>query len=290
MSFNFSPYIRLGMYHTWLSDYYLDRSIFDFELIFIDKGKMKIEIDGNILIVSEGDFILIPPNVHHKISWYEENCCQPHVHFDFVKDALSETVPISFKTRENMSDVELTYFRENFLKKNNINVPYVVHPKNISFVRDTMLDLIDAFTFLDPMKELRMEGDLKTLISIFISESLEYNLDSENMDTITLLVRYMTENLKENLTLNDFELKTNLTSWTLNNLFRKVYNTTPKKYYDGLRIVYVKNLLRNSFKSIKEISEIIHFNYPQTFSRCFYNLYIRYPTEYKKAKSKKVTK
>ena len=74
MSFNFSPYIRLAMYHTWLSDYYLDRSIFDFELIFIDKGKMKIEIDGNILIVSEGDFILIPPNVHHKISWYEENC------------------------------------------------------------------------------------------------------------------------------------------------------------------------------------------------------------------------
>ena len=290
MSFNFSPYIRLAMYHTWLSDYYLDRSIFDFELIFIDKGKMKIEIDGNTLIVSEGDFILIPPNVHHKISWYEENCCQPHVHFDFVKDALSETVPISFKTRENMSDVELTYFRENFLKKNNINVPYVVHPKNISFVRDTMLDLIDAFTFLDPMKELRMEGDLKTLISIFISESLEYNLDSENMDTITLLVRYRTENLKENLTLNDFELKTNLTSWTLNNLFRKVYNTTPKKYYDGLRIVYVKNLLRNSFKSIKEISEMMHFNEPQTFSRWFYNLDGRYPTEYKKAKSKKVMK
>ena len=127
MSFNFSPYIRLAMYHTWLSDYYLDRSIFDFELIFIDKGKMKIEIDGNTLIVSEGDFILIPPNVHHKISWYEENCCQPHVHFDFVKDALSETVPISFKTRENMSDVELTYFRENFLKKNNISFKLFLH-------------------------------------------------------------------------------------------------------------------------------------------------------------------
>ena len=43
-----------------------------------------------------------------------------------------------------------------------------------------------------------MEGDLKTLISIFISESLEYNQDAENMDTIALLVRYMTENLKEN--------------------------------------------------------------------------------------------
>ena len=75
---------------------------------------------------------------------------------------------------------------------------YVVHPKNISFVRDTMLDLTDVFTFLDPMKDLWMEGDLKTLISIFISESLEYNQNAENMDTIALLVRYMTENLKEN--------------------------------------------------------------------------------------------
>lgn len=287
MNFNFSPYIRLAMYHTRLSDYYLDRSIFDFELIFIDKGKMKIEIEGKSIIVTEGDFILIPPNVHHKITRYEQNCCQPHVHFDFNKDELSETVPISFKIRENMSDVELTYFRENFLLKNNIHVPYVVHPKNISFVRDTMLDLIDAFTFLDPMKDLRMEGDIKTLISIFISESLEYNQDAENMDTITLLVRYMTENLKENLTLNDFELKANLTSWTLNNLFKKVYNTTPKKYYDSLRLVYVKNLLRNSFKSIKEISEMMNFNEPQTFSRRFYNLDGRYPTEYKKAKRNK---
>ena len=36
----FHPYIRLAMYHTWLYDYVADRSIYDNEIIYIDKGKL----------------------------------------------------------------------------------------------------------------------------------------------------------------------------------------------------------------------------------------------------------
>lgn len=286
ISLSFKPYIRLAMYHTWLPDYVVDRVIFDFEFIFIDKGKMKIDFDDKSIIVEEGDMVLIPPNVHHHISFYQTPCCQPHVHFDFNKDELSPTIPVSMKNKDEMSELELTYFRKNYLVDNNWNLPYVVHSSNPTLMRSLILHLINEYTFDDPLKELHMEGALKLLMSSFISDSLGYKEDNEMIDTVSLLVRYMTENLRNNLSLRDFELKSNLSSWSLNNLFKQSFNTTPKKYYDHLRLRYAKDLIRNSFKSIKEISILLGFDEPQTFSRWFYNLDGKYPTQYKNENKK----
>lgn len=283
---NFKPYIRLAMYHTWLPDYYADREIFDFEFIFIDKGKMRIGFDDETYIVEEGDMVLIPPNLHHKISYYETNCCQPHIHFDFNEDELSKQIPVSMKNRSEMSELELSYFRENFLVKNGLNLPLVVKSSNPSLVRSLVLHLINEYTYDDPLKKLGMEGTLKLLISLYISDSFGYVEENEKFDNVSLLVRYMTENLGNNLSLRDFELKSNLSSWSLNNLFKRAFNTTPKKYYDRLRLRYAKDLIRNSFKSIKEISILLGFDEPQTFSRWFYSLDGRYPTQYKNEKNK----
>ena len=203
--------------------------------------------------------------------------------FDFNKDELSSIIPVSMKRREDMREIELTYFREDFLKLHHIDLPRVIHLKNPSRVRDLILRLIDVYTFDSEIKEFYMEGLLKVLLATIIEEHLGYHEEDQKSDTLSLLVRYMAENLQTNLTLRDFELKTNLTGWTLNELFRKTYKTTPKKYYDRLRLGYAKNLIRYSFKSIKEISELLNFNAPQTFSRWFYKLDGRYPTEYKKS-------
>ena len=287
MNLDFKPYIRLAMYHTWLPEYLVDRSIYDFEIIFIDKGCMSIEIEGERYIVEEGDMVLIPPDVHHKITWYKTDCCQPHIHFDFNVDEKSTSIPVSFKRKEEMSELELTYFRENYLEKNGFHLPYVVHASNTSLIRSLILHVIDEFTYDDPLKSLHMEGALKLLISSFISDAIGYKGDAEDFDMVSLIVRYMSENLTANLSLRDFELKSNLSSWQLNNLFKKAFNTTPKKYYDKLRIKYAKNLIRNSFKSVKEISDLLGFDKPQTFSRWFHSLDGRYPTQYKNEKTKK---
>lgn len=286
INLDFKPYIRLAMYHTWLPEYIVDRHIYDFEFIFIDKGKMKIDFDDKSYIVEEGDMVLIPPKVHHHISFYQTPCCQPHIHFDFNEDELSPTIPVSMKNIDEMSSLELTYFRNDFLKQNNLNLPLVVKASNPSLIRQLILHLINEYTFNDPAKKLHMEGTLKILISSFISDAMGYNEDNEMLDNVSLLVRYMTENLRNNLTLRDFELKSNLSSWSLNNLFKESFNTTPKKYYDHLRLRYAKDLIKNSFKSIKEISVLLGFDEPQTFSRWFYKLDGRYPTQYKNEKRK----
>ena len=105
----FHPYIRLAMYHTWLYDYVADRSIYDNEIIYIDKGKLSLFIDGKTYILKEGDVAIIPPNVYHKITWYEENCCQPHVHFDFDKDEFSSIIPVSMHNTALLFDLPIFF-------------------------------------------------------------------------------------------------------------------------------------------------------------------------------------
>lgn len=95
-----------------------------------------------------------------------------------------------------------------------------------------------------------MEGDLKTLISIFISESLEYNQDAENMDTIALLVRYMTENLKENYDL--------------------IKNKQPFKIYFGIRPEDIHHHVDNNKDYQKSKDYILNINFSELLGNEFY--------------------
>lgn len=286
---DFHPYIRLAMYHTWLRDYYLERSIFDFEIIFIDSGELKLFIDDTTYICKEGDVCFIPPDTYHRISWHNVNCNQPHIHFDFEKDEISKVVPVSKKSKMLMNSVELTYFRKDYLKERGIHLPYVYKTKYPDRIRSLIFEIISRFTYQNknPYSSLAMEGLLKTLISIILMENSGYTLDDDKTDILSLMTKFLAENLCTNISLRDLELKFNVTSWSINKIFKDAYDITPRRYYDNLRISYAKNLIVHSFKSIKEIAFSMGFDEPQTFSRWFKNLTGLYPTEYKNKKINK---
>ena len=285
---DFKPYIRLAIYHTWIRDYFLDRSIYDFEIIYIDGGQLALTIDNKTLIAKEGDVVIIPPNTPHIISWAGCDCNQPHVHFDFQKDELSELIPVSKKPKSEMNSEELKFFRNNYLKDNGIDIPYVYTTKYRERVRSLILDIINkhTFKFKNPMANLAMEGALKSLLSIIIMENMGYSEDEEKTDTLSLAVRFMSENIHSNMTLEDLESQLKITSWTINKMFKEAYGVSPKKYYDSLRLRYAKNLLRHSFKSVKEISYLMGYKDAQTFSRWFKHLSGYYPTQYKQRVTK----
>lgn len=286
MKLDFKPYVRLALYHTWLYGYVADRSIFDSEFIFIDKGTMKLEIHGEKYILKEGDVVYIPPNVHHKITWYKENCNQPHFHFDFFEDDLSKQISVSMKRKEDMSEEEKTHFREDYFKKNNIYIPTITHTKNPNTYRELIFKIISKYSSKDPLKELALEGLVKEFIAAIISENMNFQ-ENELAGTLETIKFYMIENVRSNLTLLDMELRSGVTSWTLNHLFNEETGMSPKKYYDSLRVHYVKNLLLHSTISIKEIASLMNFDTPQTLSRWFHRLTKRYPSEYRRVKKAK---
>ena len=101
---NISPYVRLcreSLIHGPILIH--ERVIYDYELIFLEKGIMTICYDGQTYHCAEGDVILLRPGHSHTISMDTPLVSQPHVHFDPLYDRCRETVPISFSPLSAMT-------------------------------------------------------------------------------------------------------------------------------------------------------------------------------------------
>lgn len=278
------PYVRFSMHHTWLENYYINRSIWDHEFIFIESGSLKITIDGEQYVAKENDLVIIPPDTPHIIEWNGENCNQPHVHFDFYYEDDSEEVGVSMVKKEDMTEKELTYFRKNFYRENGIDIPYIISLNNPINVKNKLYTIIEEFKLKNEYRDLYLEGAMTELIGIVLRENSSQQLNTETAMQLNSLIIYMNEKVDDNLTLDELASFAHLSKWSLINIFNKYYEVSPIKYYNNLRYMRAKDLLQFSFLTIKEISTKMHFNDPQTFSRWFKNIDGNYPIFYRKRK------
>ena len=281
---NIEPYVRFCMHHVWIENYYLNRDIWDHEIIFIEKVSLKFTIEGKVYIAKQNDLVLLRPGVHHIIEYNGEPCSQPHVHFDFYERDDSSLVTVSRVERSQMTKEELSYFREDFYKTNNINMPYIIHLKNPIEIKDLLFKIIDEFTYKNAYSSLVLKGLMIELIAAVLREN-DQNNNSDLMTTrINELIVYMNANVDNNLSLDNLSDKMEVSKWKLIKKFNEYYHTTPINYYNKLRHLRAKDLLLNSFIPINKIAEMMNFDEPQTFSRWFKNVDGNYPSYYRKRK------
>lgn len=276
------PYVRFSMHHVWIEGYYLNRDIWDHEIIFIEKGSLKFTIEGKQYIARQNDIVLLRPNVHHIIEYNGEICNQPHVHFDFYEMPDSEMVTVSRVQKSQMTKEELGYFREDFYKANNINMPYIIHPNNPIEIKDLIYKIIDEFTYKNSFSSLILKGLMYELIALVLRENEQINNLDLMISRLNELISYMNASVDNNLTLDNLSEKMGVSKWKLIRKFDEYYHTTPINYYNKLRHLRAKDLLINSFIPINKIAEMMNFDEPQTFSRWFKNLDGNYPSHYRK--------
>ncbi len=125
-------------------------------------------------------------------------------------------------------------------------------------------------------------------------EILEDILDTKLMNTNESLDIYALRNaisyLEHNYFKNDINIDylANLCNYTTAhfiNLFKKVYNTTPKNYIIDLRMHKAMNLLIYTPYSIQEISDITGYSNPVYFSAAFKSFVGCSPLDYRKKNS-----
>lgn len=256
---NIEPYVRFAMHHVWIEGYYLNREIWDHEIIFIEQGSLKFTIEGNTYIAKQNDCVILRPNIHHIIEWNGETCSQPHVHFDFYNHTDKEMVKVSKIRKTQMNKEELTWFREDFFKKNNIDMPCVIHLKNPIEVKNILYKIIEEFTYKNKYSDILLSGLMRELIGIVLRESEASNPEYKKSNQLNELISYMNANVDNNLTLTDFSDKMHISGWKLIQLFNEFYHTTPIKHYNQLKYLRAKDLLENSVIPINEIAKRMPF-------------------------------
>lgn len=113
---------------------------------------------------------------------------------------------------------------------------------------------------------------------------------SEELDKTVLIseiVTYISDHLKENLTLDTISEEVGYSKYYLCRMFKKYTNTTIIQYINMKRIDFTKYLLTNTTKSLQEISQQAGFNNYSCFYKTFFATTGQSPKDYRKESGKK---
>jgi hypothetical protein len=80
------------------------RIIFDYELLYLEKGELAVEIGDKAYRMLPGDIILFRPGKEHGfVSVGAGEVWMPHIHFDALYYDDFENVKVNFKTLDKCS-------------------------------------------------------------------------------------------------------------------------------------------------------------------------------------------
>lgn len=268
----FNPYVRLAMHDKIDTKWILSRSIWDYEIIYIEKGEMNIFTNNVNHVAKQGDIVFLKPYKSHILTNKTSTLIQPHVHFDLFKDEYSSLIPVSLKRRSKMSEEERKWFRKDDLKSLNLDLPVVMHLPNHVAIKNLLFKIIDEYRMKLPNYENYLSSLMSVLLmSIIRSYSfIKLDLRKENIYAFENVQRYILDNIERNITVEELADLTYLSKFHFIRVFTKQFGCTPHQYITQLRVERAKEaLLYSKSLSISEISSRLNFDSPQTFSLWF---------------------
>lgn len=271
-----NPYIRVAIHSVLPAMYTIkSRTLFDYELVYIENGTLSFTYDGKIHECNEGQFILIRPGISHEFKTSKTPLSQPHIHFDLVYTSESKNIPISYKDINELTPAEKCLIAKDLFKK---------YPKTpfVSFSdKEKVLDLF--FKTIDSDNKLSQKAFLTEIISILISDNFPdcFSYSSEyDYDIAQHLKDYIDSEQGLTAHLSDFEKIFSYNKFYLEKQFKKKFGISLMAYKNQKKMMLAKQLLEN--ESVSAVSEKLEYNSIYSFSRAFKNYFGICPSDIKK--------
>lgn len=231
-----------------------------FEIHIIEKGEQVYESKNKIYKINDGNFLIIPPLVKHKIISSEAGTSK----YSFI-----------FNIENRDSDLTFFPFGECFSNKISPDAE-----KSLEFILGEKENkgsisrmLIENRIFEVIILILRMIG--------LREPKMEEKIDSEDF-RISIAKQYINDNIEIPLSVSDISAYCYLSEKQVTRLFIKNEGITPSKYIRNERAKYIEQLLLKGDLSLKAISEKMNFN-----NEYYFNAFVKQhlgmpPAEYKK--------
>lgn len=285
-----SPYIRIAWDHTMPAGSVIPRrALFDYELIYVKSGELRVVVEGTEYRGVPGDMFLLKPKQHHSIEALNgKPVRQPHLHFDLVYQPDSPTVQTSFLPMEAMSEEELHRFREDVTLESNDPLPNHIRLRQPMLFEKLFFDIIREYENKHPYYETTASGIFLQLWALLAREHL-WSADSAiatNWQQLENVKSYLNRHLDKDVTLDELSSVANLSSAYLSRLFKKTFGVGPIRYHLVSRIEHAKKLIQFTNLPITQIAEQTGFQSIHSFSRAFRNAEGVPPTYYRNFQSR----
>ncbi len=249
------------------------------EMVYIDKGEMICTADKNSFILRSGEMTFHKPNEFHNLSG--NNNTSPNVSiitFECKSRAMKNFEGKIFKLSAEERSLLSSLFEEGLscFKLEDETNPLIQKTKKLTTA---------------PFGSSQMTKNLLEIFLIKLCRNTDvvtkkmrrsYLIDGINVPyDIKEIIDILKKNIYGKITIGDVAKAVGKSESTVKKLF--VVHHGIIKYYNSLKIREAKRLIREERYNISQISDMLCFDTPQYFSKCFKSVTKMTPSEYKKS-------
>lgn len=270
-----NPYIRVAMHSVIPRNHELKRRIiFDYELIYIADGEFVFNYNDVDHFCKTGQFIFIRPDVPHSFKGIKTDLVQPHIHFDITHTADSHKVPVCFKGREDLSEQEARWIREDAFSDFPLT-PFVIF-NDTRQALDLFYEIVDTNT-----SALSRKAKFIQLFEMLIADNFKKVFESESrfLPVEKQVKAFIDFNQGLTVNLDSLAKHFNYSKCYLDRCFQKRYGVGVIAYRNQRRMQMAKELLQQH--SVSAVAEALGFSSIYVFSRAFKKSFGVSPSTYK---------
>ena len=277
--FNVEKIITI-FYMELSKNFYYDGEKHDFwELVYIDKGEMVCIADDKRYILKSGEMTFHKPNEFHNLSGNHDvapNVCiitfecksRAMKHFEgkifhlsakdkalfseLISEGLScyQLEDINNPLHQKMLKIKTAPFGSSQMTKNLLEIFLIKLCRNTNIVE----------------KDARQSYEINGL-------DVPYNMKE--------ILDFLEENIYKKITIPDIAHHVGKSESTIKQVFAKYTTGGIMRYYKKLKIKEARKLIRENHYNMTQISDMLQFDSPQYFTRCFKEVTNMTPSEYK---------
>ena len=241
-----------------------------YEMLYISKGKVQYGIEDEKYDLNAGDFVLIAPNVLHKLIKIVEEPCE-RIILTFTKKYID-----TFKTE----NTDLSVIFQKIASSNNHKL--TVLPAFKEEIADTLNKMQGLFLSKEYGDDILFKAYFAQLLVrmnkevSFIENENELN---ENNNIIHKARMFAINNLDKKISVSDIASEVGLSVSRLSHLFKEKTGISLLKFLNKKRLTRAKDLLKNGYSITNTANKCGYQDYT-SFIRAFTKEYGISPTQY----------
>ena len=267
-------------YMEMSKNFHYDGESHDFwEMVYIDKGEMICTADKNRFLLKSGEMTFHKPNEFHNLSG--DNQTAPNISiltFECRSRAMKQFEGKIFRLSAEERTILSRLFDEGLATYRLVNqqdplIQRMVTLENPPYGSSQMIkNLLEIFLIM-----LCRNTDVVTKRS-----RRSYVIDGVDVPyQVKEILDYLQANLYGRITVQDIAAKLGKSESTVKKIFASYRKDGIMHHYNNLKIQEAKKLIRQGKYNISQISDMLCFDSPQYFSKCFKAAVHMTPREYK---------
>lgn len=277
--FNVDKIITI-FYMELSKNFYYEGEKHDFwEMVYIDKGEMICTADDKRFVLKSGEMTFHKPNEFHNLSG--DSSVAPNV----------SILTFECKSRA-MKHFEGKIFRLNAEEKSLLSTLF---SEGLSCyqLEDARNPLLQKLKVIEP-SPLGSSQMTKNLLEIFliklcrntdvVTKEMRQSYVIDGIDVpynVMEILDYLKEHIYGKVTIRDLAKHLDKSESTVKQLFAQYREGGIIRYYNALKIKEARKLIREGKYNMTQISDMLQFDNPQYFSKCFKAVTNMTPSEYK---------